>query len=99
MYRTLFSLFVLFTLCVGVDVSAQTQSKDGAKKRPTIGLVLGGGGAKGLAHVGVIRVLEENQIPVDVIAGTSMGAIVGALYASGYSADELESITTEMDWH
>ena len=61
--------------------------------------MLGGGGAKGLAHVGVIKVLEENQIPIDVIAGTSMGAIVGALYASGYSADELEHITTEMDWH
>ncbi len=57
-----------------------------------IGLVLSGGGAKGLAHIGVIRALEENGIPIDYITGTSMGAIIGALYASGYSPDEMEFI-------
>ena len=97
MIRRILSLCLIVTVFVAVNVSAQTHRK--AKGRPTIGLVLGGGGAKGLAHVGVIKVLEENQIPVDVVAGTSMGAIIGALYASGYSADELENITTEMDWH
>lgn len=97
MFRTFFSLCLMLTICVWGNASAQAQHK--AKDRPTIGLVLGGGGAKGLAHVGVIKVLEDNQIPVDVIAGTSMGAIVGALYASGYSADELVNITNEMDWH
>jgi len=97
MIRGIASLCLIATLFVAVNVSAQIQHKN--KERPTIGLVLGGGGAKGLAHVGVIKVLEENQIPVDVIAGTSMGAIIGALYASGYSADELENITKEMDWH
>ena len=60
------------------------------KPRPRIGLVLGGGGAKGAAHVGVLDVLDELRIPVDCIVGTSMGALVGGTYASGLSADELE---------
>ena len=66
--------------------------------RPKIGLVLGGGGAKGAAHIGVLKVLEEQKIPVDYIAGTSMGAIVAALYASGLSAGELEKVITSIDW-
>ncbi len=57
-----------------------------------VGLVLSGGGAKGLAHIGVIKALEENDIPIDYITGTSMGAIIGALYASGYTPDEMEAI-------
>ncbi len=66
--------------------------------RPRIGLVLGGGGAKGGAHIGVIKVLEEMHIPVDCIAGTSMGSIVGAAYATGASAGELEKIVTAINW-
>jgi NTE family protein len=58
----------------------------------SVGVVLSGGGAKGLAHVGLLRALEENQIPIDYIAGTSMGAIVGSLYAIGYSPDEMEAL-------
>ncbi len=58
----------------------------------SVGLVLSGGGAKGLAHIGVIRVLEENNIPIDYIAGTSIGAIVGGLYAAGYTTDEMEEL-------
>ena len=57
--------------------------------RPRVGLVLSGGGAKGIAHIGVIQAFEENGIPIDYITGTSMGAIVGSLYASGYSPDEM----------
>jgi len=57
-----------------------------------VGLVLSGGGAKGLAHIGVIKALEENGIPIDYIAGTSMGAIIGGLYAAGYSTDEMENL-------
>src|SRR5690349_20711663 len=57
--------------------------------RPRIGLVLSGGGARGLAHVGVLKVLERERVPIDVIAGTSMGAIIGGLYASGMSAEQL----------
>ena len=63
-----------------------------------VGLVLGGGGARGIAHIGVLKVLERERIPVHAIAGTSMGAIVGALYAAGYSADELEEVIRAIDW-
>ena len=66
--------------------------------RPRIGLVLGGGGARGAAHIGVLRELERRRIPIDAIAGTSMGAIVGGLYASGMSPDELEEVVVMMDW-
>lgn len=58
-----------------------------------VGLVLSGGGAKGLTHIGIIRALEENNIPIDYITGTSMGAIVGSLYAMGYSPDDMESLS------
>ena len=67
-------------------------------RRPRIGLILSGGSAKGLAHIGVLKVLEEAGIRPDFIGGTSMGAIVGGLYAIGYSADSLESIVRNADW-
>ena len=85
---------ILFLLCIlspGLSFAEETM-------RPKIGLVLGGGGAKGAAHIGVLKVLEEQKIPVDYIAGTSMGAIVGALYASGLTAGELEKVITAIDW-
>jgi len=66
--------------------------------RPRIGLALSGGGARGAAHIGILQVLEEHQIPVDFIAGTSMGSIVGGLYASGISAGELETLISKVDW-
>ncbi len=66
--------------------------------RPRVGLVLSGGGALGATHVGVLKVLEELRVPIDVISGTSMGAIVGGLYAAGYSAAELETLLREIDW-
>ena len=59
-----------------------------------VGLVLSGGGAKGLAHIGVIQALEEHNIPIDYITGTSMGAIIGGLYAIGYSPEEMKAIVT-----
>ena len=61
-------------------------------KGQTVGLVLSGGGAKGMAHIGAIRALEENGIPIHYITGTSMGAIIGGLYAAGYSTEEMEEI-------
>ncbi|MFO8087331.1 MAG: patatin-like phospholipase family protein [Bacteroidales bacterium] len=63
-----------------------------------VGLVLSGGGAKGIAHIGVIKALEDNHIPIDYITGTSMGAIVGGLYAAGYSPDEMDSIIQTDDF-
>ncbi|OZS44978.1 patatin-like phospholipase family protein [Photobacterium sanguinicancri] len=70
-----------------------------AQERLKIGVVLGGGGAKGAAHIGVLRALEEMHIPVDYIAGTSMGAYVGGLYATGMSANEIESFLETVDWN
>jgi NTE family protein len=69
-----------------------------AAHRPRIGLVLSGGGARGTAHIGVLKVLEQLHVPVDVIAGTSMGAVVGGLYASGLSARDIEKIMTSINW-
>jgi NTE family protein len=66
--------------------------------RPRVGLVLGGGGARGAAHIGVLKELERMRVPVDAIVGTSMGAIVGGLYATGMSADELEELVASLDW-
>lgn len=66
--------------------------------RPTIGLVLEGGGALGLAHIGVLQVLEEMEIPIDHIGGTSMGGLVGGLYAVGYTPNQLKDIAIDMDW-
>jgi NTE family protein len=70
-----------------------------AQDRPRIGLVLSGGGARGLSHVGVLKVLEAERVPIDAIAGTSMGAIVGGLYASGMSAAELDAALRDVDWN
>lgn len=66
--------------------------------RPKIGLVLSGGAARGLAHIGVLKALEEQGIKIDAIAGTSMGAVIGGLYASGYKIDELEKLALGIDW-
>lgn len=66
--------------------------------RPKVGLVLSGGGAKGLAHIGIIRAMEKAGLTPDYITGTSMGSIVGGLYAMGYSADEIEQITNKVNW-
>src|SRR5262245_65751644 len=69
-----------------------------APKRPRLGLVLSGGGARGIAHIGVLEVLEELRVPVDCISGTSMGAILGGLYAYGLSPEELERWVLAADW-
>ena len=66
--------------------------------RPRIGLVLSGGGARGAAHIGVIRALEELQVPIDAVAGTSMGAVVGGLYCAGLSGAEIEQVFRKLDW-
>ena len=80
--------FTLFLLATGFIVNAQK-----------VGLVLSGGGAKGLAHVGVIKALEENNIPIDYLVGTSMGGIIAGCYAAGYSAAEIEEIMLSDDFN
>jgi len=72
--------------------------KSPAQEQPKIGLVLSGGGAKGLAHIGILKSLEEAGITPDFITGTSMGSIMGGLYAIGYTADEIKQIALEADW-
>lgn len=93
MLRRLLIISMVF-FAASISVYAQTLSG----KRPKVGLVLSGGGAKGLAHIGVLKVLEEAGIPIDYIGGTSMGSIVGGLYAIGYSADQLDSIVRTINW-
>lgn len=87
----------ILTLCIALigttAIVAQTPVKD-----QSVGLVLSGGGAKGIAHIGVIRALEENDIPIDYIAGTSMGSIVGGLYACGYTPEEMLALITSPEF-
>ena len=96
------SLFLAAWLAAPVLANAQTSPESptagDALHRPRIGLVLSGGGARGTAHIGVLKVLEQMRVPVDAIAGTSMGAVVGGLYASGLSARDIEKIMTSINW-
>lgn len=89
-----FYLFLSFFELNGIQVNAQQVNTN----RPRIGLALSGGGAKGMAHIGVLKILEKHNIPIDYITGTSMGSIVGGLYAIGYSADEIELIAKDINW-
>ncbi|MFC2082267.1 patatin-like phospholipase family protein, partial [Bacteroidota bacterium] len=82
-----FILFLLFFL----SLNAQDT-------RPKIGLVLSGGGARGLAHIGTLKLIDSLNIPIDYVAGTSMGGIVGALYAAGFTGNEIEKYVLAMDW-
>jgi NTE family protein len=95
MFRLLFIVPVfLFASCPNAHIQAQNETG----QRPKIGLVLSGGGAKGLAHIGVIKVLEEAGIVPDFISGTSMGSIMGGLYALGYSGDDLSKLNHSINW-
>src|SRR6266568_4437437 len=88
-------LLAPWALCLASPARAQSAP---TPARPRIGLALSGGAARGLAHIGVLRILEEAGVPVDVVAGTSMGAVVGGLYAVGYTAAQLDTIFTTQDW-
>lgn len=103
MARRVFDIYIILfglSLYMSVAVAAENANTHDieSRDRPTVGLVLSGGGARGAAHVGVLKVLDDLQIPVDFIAGTSMGAIVGGLYASGMSAEELSHFIETVDW-
>ena len=90
--------FLTIILIVCPLAAAQDDTQLNQSNRPKIGLVLSGGGARGTAHIGVLKVLEENHIPIDMISGTSFGSVVGGLYAAGYSADDLQDILENFDW-
>src|SRR5260370_41766609 len=93
--------YIFAGLCLACWSIANAQSAAGPgvppPHRPRIGLVLSGGGARGAAHVGVLKVLEQLHIPIDAVAGTSMGAVVGGLYASGLKPRQIESIMTSLN--
>lgn len=91
--------FLVFIFLLSIASGAFAQETNSSLERPKIGLVLSGGGAKGLAHIGVIKVLEEAGIKPDIITGTSMGSIVGSLYAAGYSVEEMTAINKNADWN
>jgi len=76
----------------------KTQHAETLAKHPKIALVLSGGGAKGFSHIGVLKVLEEEGIPIDLIVGTSMGGVIGGIYSLGYNAEELEILVKSLDW-
>lgn len=95
-------IILLMALLAGLTsvsfANEQQEDKTSEKGRPKVGLVLAGGGAKGAAHIGVIKLIEEIGIPIDYVAGTSMGSIIGGLYALGYNSSEMDSIISNMDW-
>jgi NTE family protein len=88
----------LYSLCFAPLAVAVGADEGDLPTRPRVGIVLGGGGALGAAHIGVLKVLEDLHVPVDCIAGTSMGALVGGAYASGMSASDLDRFVTSIDW-
>ena len=81
--------------CEYIKVGAVPQPKANRKK---VGIVLSGGGAKGMAHIGALKVIDEIGIPVDYIVGTSMGAIIGGLYSIGYTPQQLDSMVRKQNW-
>jgi NTE family protein len=90
------ALTMLATCCPGLE--AQTVLVGAPSINPRIGLALSGGGARGIAHVGVLKVLDELRVPISCVTGTSMGAIVGATFAAGRTPAEMEKIVLEADW-
>lgn len=92
-------ILALVLSCVAVPAAAQSPAATSTPDtRPRVALALGGGAARGLAHVGVLRWLEEHHIPIDAIAGTSMGGLIGGAYATGMSPDDLEALILGIDW-
>src|SRR5215469_12584835 len=81
-----------------VNSSAETAASTLPAKRPRIGLALSGGGARGIAHIGVLKVLDEMRIPISCVTGTSMGAIVGGTFASGRTPEEMEKFVVGVNW-
>ena len=97
--QTLFSLILIFMVAfLWVTPPACALSESSVQPRPKVALVLSGGGARGFSHVGVIKVLQELGVKIDIVAGTSMGAMVGGGYASGYSVEQMQGIILGVNW-
>ena len=92
------SALIAFVLCWCLAMVGCRPASSPSVKRPKIGIVFGGGGAKGAAEVGVLKALEEIGVKADYVVGTSMGAVIGGLYAAGYTADEIEEMLLNEDW-
>lgn len=93
-------IFVFLFSSIVIKAQDEVSTKNvQTSKRPKIGLVLSGGGARGFAHIGVLKVLEENHIPIDYISGASMGALVGSMYATGRTPEEMEQLVQSLDWN
>ncbi len=110
----LLKIIIVFIYCIAVNIpylSAIDEEKIATdyfwqkvrtlspKDRPKIALVLGGGGARGLAHIGVLKVLEEEKVPIDIVVGTSVGSLIGALYCSGIPVEKIEKIGEDVQWN
>ena len=95
-------ILAVVLMCGTANAQEQEQEQEQAQqqrpKRATVGVVLSGGGAKGMAHIGVLKVLEQAGIPIDIVTGTSIGSIIGGLYAIGYNAHSLDSMVRAQDW-
>ncbi|MCR5710234.1 MAG: patatin-like phospholipase family protein [Bacteroidales bacterium] len=92
-------VILLLTLPLVQSVYAEEEGEQKTRStRPKVGLVLSGGGAKGMAHIGVLKTLEELEIPVDFVVGTSIGSIMAGIYSLGYKADEIDSLVRSQDW-
>ena len=90
---------ILLLLAAVLTISMVNAQNDSVRKeRKKVAVVLSGGGAKGMAHIGVLKVLEKANIPIDIVTGTSMGSIIGGLYAIGYNANSLDSMVRVQDW-
>ncbi len=91
-------LILLLLVCIAVKAQETKLPTDGKDVRPKVALVLGGGGAKGAATVGVLKYVEESGVPIDMVVGTSIGSIVGGLYALGYRSEQLDSMFRSQQW-
>ena len=94
----LFPIFLTFAMLCAPARQAAAQDAPQSNSRPKVGLTLSGGGAKGVIHIGVLKVLERAGIPVDIVTGTSMGGLIGGLYSMGYTPMQIDSIVRSQDW-
>src|SRR4249920_1020178 len=96
--RLLFAIFLCVTAIPAVAAAQDQRPAAALNERPTVGVAFGGGSARGIAHVGVIRWFEEHHVPIDVAAGTSMGGLIGGSFATGMNADDLQAMLRGIDW-